>query len=74
MDGVVPINHHRYQQSLLQRHAARKPTRDIGKKIRSADQGFDISYYGDPRFIGLGGGMPVIVNGECPPERWPSAA
>ena len=44
---------------------ARKPTRDIGKKIRSADQGFDIAYYGDPRFIGWGGGMPVIVDGEC---------
>jgi len=44
---------------------AGKPTRDIGKKIRSADQGFDISYYGDSRFIGWGGGMPVIVNGEC---------
>ena len=44
---------------------AGKPTRDIGKKIRSADQGFDISYYGDPRFIGWGGGMPVLVAGEC---------
>lgn len=44
---------------------ARKPTRDIGKKIRSADQGFDISYYGDPRFIGWGGGMPVLVDGVC---------
>ena len=44
---------------------AGKPTREIGKKIRSADQGFDIRYYGDSRFIGWGGGMPVIVNGEC---------
>jgi glc operon protein GlcG len=44
---------------------AGKPTREIGTKIRSADQGFDISYYGDSRFIGWGGGMPVIVNGEC---------
>lgn len=44
---------------------ARKPTRDIGTKIRSADQGFDINYYGDPRFVGWGGGMPVIVDGEC---------
>jgi glc operon protein GlcG len=42
-----------------------KPTRDIGRKIRSADQGFDIAYYGDPRFIGWGGGMPVIVGGQC---------
>ncbi len=42
-----------------------KPTRDIGRKIRSADQGFDIAYYGDARFIGWGGGMPVIVGGQC---------
>ncbi|MFZ9856993.1 MAG: GlcG/HbpS family heme-binding protein [Roseiflexaceae bacterium] len=42
-----------------------KPTRDIGRKVRSADQGFDIAYYGDPRFIGWGGGMPVIHNGTC---------
>ena len=44
---------------------ARKPTRDIGRKIRSADQGFDIAYYGDSRFIGWGGGMPVMHNGTC---------
>jgi glc operon protein GlcG len=44
---------------------ARKPTRDIGRKVRSADQGFDIAYYGDPRFIGWGGGMPVMYNGTC---------
>ena len=42
-----------------------KPTRDIGRKIRSADQGFDIAYYGDARFIGWGGGMPIIVGGTC---------
>ena len=42
-----------------------KPTRDIGRKIRSADQGFDIAYYGDARFIGWGGGMPVVVGGQC---------
>lgn len=44
---------------------AAKPTRDIGKKIRSADQGFDIAYYGDSRFVGWGGGMPVMVDGVC---------
>lgn len=44
---------------------ARKPTRDIGRKIRSADQGFDIAYYGDPRFVGWGGGMPVLVGNDC---------
>ncbi len=34
------------------RTAARagKPTADIGKRIRDPEQGFDIAYYGDPRF------------------------
>ena len=44
---------------------ARKPTRDIGRKIRSADQGFEIAYYGYSRFVGWGGGMPVLVGGQC---------
>jgi glc operon protein GlcG len=43
---------------------ARRPSKDIGTKVRSADQGFDISYFGDSRFVGWGGGVPVIVAGE----------
>ena len=43
---------------------AQKPTRDIGQKVRDAENGFDIAYYGDPRFIGWGGGVPVRVNGQ----------
>jgi glc operon protein GlcG len=43
---------------------ARKPTRDIGEKSRHPDQGFDIAYYGDPRFVGWGGGIPVRRDGE----------
>ena len=43
---------------------ARKPTRDIGEKSRHPEQGFDIAYYGDPRFVGWGGGIPVRKDGE----------
>jgi glc operon protein GlcG len=43
---------------------AQKPTRDIGQKVRDAENGFDIAYYGDPRFVGWGGGVPVRVNGQ----------
>jgi len=43
---------------------ARRPSKDIGTKVRSADQGFDITYFGDSRFVGWGGGVPVIVAGE----------
>jgi glc operon protein GlcG len=41
-----------------------KPTREIGEKVRHPEKGHDISYYGDPRFVGWGGGIPVWKNGE----------
>ena len=31
---------------------------------RSRDEGFPISNFGDPRYVGFGGGVPVIVDGE----------
>jgi glc operon protein GlcG len=42
----------------------RKPTKDIGEKARDPEKGFDIAYYGDARFVGWGGGVPVWRNGE----------
>jgi glc operon protein GlcG len=41
-----------------------KPTKEIGEKVRHPEKGHDISYYGDPRFVGWGGGIPVMQNGE----------
>jgi glc operon protein GlcG len=41
----------------------RKPTRAIGQAARDAETGFDIAYYGDPRYVGWGGGVPVVVDG-----------
>ena len=41
-----------------------KPTKEIGEKVRNPEKGHDISYYGDPRFVGWGGGLPVFKNGE----------
>ena len=43
---------------------AGKPTQEIGEKVRHPERGHDISYYGDPRFVGWGGGIPVFKNGE----------
>ena len=42
----------------------RKPTKEIGDKVKHPEKGFDIAYYGDPRFVGWGGGIPVWKNGE----------
>jgi glc operon protein GlcG len=41
----------------------RKPTREVGQSARHPQDGFDIAYYGDPRYIGWGGGLPVVVDG-----------
>jgi glc operon protein GlcG len=41
-----------------------KPTQEIGEKVKHPEKGHDISYYGDSRFVGWGGGVPVNVNGK----------
>jgi glc operon protein GlcG len=43
---------------------AGKPTQEIGEKVRHPEKGHDISYYGDTRFVGWGGGIPVFKNAE----------
>ncbi len=42
----------------------RKPTREIGEKVKHPERGHDIAYYGDPNYVGWGGGLPVWKNGE----------
>jgi len=41
-----------------------KPTKEIGETVRHPVRGHDIAYYGDPKFVGWGGGIPVKRNGE----------
>ncbi len=43
----------------------RKPSAEIGRKVRDPEKGFDIAYFGDDRMLGWGGGLPVIVDGAC---------
>jgi glc operon protein GlcG len=42
----------------------RKPTKEIGEKVRHPEKGHDIAYYGDPRFVGWGGGLPIWKDGS----------
>jgi glc operon protein GlcG len=42
----------------------RKPTKEIGNAARHAENGFDIGYFGDAKFTGWGGGVPVWNNGS----------
>ena len=39
-------------------------TKEIGEAVRHAEKGHDIAYYGDPKYVGWGGGIPVKKNGE----------
>lgn len=41
----------------------RKPSSEIGQAVRDPQHGFDIAYYGDARYLGWGGGLPVIKDG-----------
>jgi glc operon protein GlcG len=41
----------------------RKPTKEIGEKVRHPVKGHDIAYYGDSRFVGWGGGIPLWKDG-----------
>jgi glc operon protein GlcG len=43
---------------------AKKPTHEIGDKVKHPEKGYDIAYYGDPKFVGWGGGVPVLRDGE----------
>jgi glc operon protein GlcG len=46
--------------------AARERVRtyDIGQRYKNAGEAFDLAYYGDPRYVGWGGGVPVLIDGE----------
>ena len=38
-----------------------RPTRVLGETLRA--KGTDVAFYGDPRYVGFGGGLPVRVDG-----------
>ena len=42
----------------------RKPSKDIGSAARNPEKGFEIAYFGDPKFTGWGGGVPVRKDGQ----------
>ena len=41
----------------------RKPTKEIGEKVKHPEKGHDIAYFGDPQYVGWGGGIPVWKDG-----------
>jgi glc operon protein GlcG len=41
-----------------------RPSFEIGRDARHPERGFDIAYYGDSRYVGWGGGVPVVHAGQ----------
>src|SRR3972149_5675067 len=41
----------------------RKPSKELGQAARDPKDGFGMAYFGDPRYVGWGGGLPVRGNG-----------
>ena len=42
----------------------RKPSRELGQSARDPVEGYDMAYFGDGRYIGWGGGLPVVIDGS----------
>jgi glc operon protein GlcG len=41
-----------------------KPSYELGQAARDPQTGFDLAYFGDARYIGWGGGVPMVLKGE----------
>jgi len=44
--------------------AARERVESSALGDRSRDEGFPLSNFGDPRYVGWGGGVPIVVDGD----------
>lgn len=64
MDGARVSSIHIAMNKAWTAARERKPTKAIGDAVRSPEKGYDIAYYGDPKYVGWGGGIPVWRNGE----------
>lgn len=42
----------------------RQPSREVGARSRDPQKGFPMTNFGELRFVGWGGGLPVAVNGQ----------
>src|SRR5450432_3627080 len=64
MDGAPVSSIHIAMNKAWTAARERKSTKDIGEKARHPEKGHDIAYYGDPKFVGWGGGIPVWRDGQ----------
>jgi len=64
MDGAPVSSIHIATNKAWTAARERKPTKEIGDKVKHPEKGHDIAYYGDPKYVGWGGGLPISKNGE----------
>jgi len=64
MDGAPVSSIHIAMNKAWTAARERKSTREIGDKVKHPERGHDIAYYGDSKYVGWGGGIPVWKNGE----------
>jgi glc operon protein GlcG len=64
MDGAPVSSIHVAMNKAWTAARERKPTKEIGDKVKHSEKGHDIAYYGDPKYVGWGGGIPVWKNRE----------
>lgn len=64
MDGAPISSIHIAANKAWTAARERKSTKEIGEKVKHPEKSHDIAYYGDPKYVGWGGGIPVWKNGE----------
>jgi glc operon protein GlcG len=64
MDGAPVSSIHIAVNKAWTAARERKPTKEVGDKVKHPEKGHDIAYYGDPKYVGWGGGLPISKNGE----------
>jgi glc operon protein GlcG len=65
MDGASIASGQIAQNKAFTAARLERPSKDVGTRVRALEDGHDISFFGDPRYIGWGGGIPVMWMGSC---------
>lgn len=61
LDGALPSSGPLALNKAFTAARLARPTRVLGETLRA--KGTDVAFYGDPRYVGFGGGLPVRVEG-----------
>jgi len=61
MDGVLLSSGPLASNKAYTAARRNRPSRILGETLRA--RGTDVAFYGDPRYVGFGGGMPVLFDG-----------